>query len=266
MDLELNGKRVLVTGGSSGIGLAIARSLAQEGADVAISSRKPEKLAQAVATLEAETGGRIIGLQVDTGNNASVAEMVAGVVDAFGGLDILVNCAAMPAGGVHPPTLTEITDEAFCSDINIKVMGYLRCAREAAPYMKANGWGRIINISGLAAREAIAIIGSIRNVGVAALTKNLADELGPFGINVSVVHPGLTRTERTGPMMEALARANNCTPAEAEEQMASTVAIGRLVDATEIAYVVTFLASPKSVAITGDAIAAGGGRIGAIHY
>ena len=257
MDLELNGKRALVTGGSSGIGLAIARSLAQEGADVAISSRKPEKLAQAVATLEAETGGRIIGLQV---------EMVAGVVDAFGGLDILVNCAAMPAGGVHPPTLTEITDEAFYSDINIKVMGYLRCAREAAPYMKANGWGRIINISGLAAREAIAIIGSIRNVGVAALTKNLADELGPFGINVSVVHPGLTRTERTGPMMEALARANNCTPAEAEEQMASTVAIGRLVDATEIAYVVTFPASPKSVAITGDAIAAGGGRIGAIHY
>jgi NAD(P)-dependent dehydrogenase (short-subunit alcohol dehydrogenase family) len=67
-------------------------------------------------------------------------------------------------------------------------------------------------------------------------------------------------------MMEALARANNCTPAEAEEQMASTVTIGRLVDATEIAYVVTFLASPKSVAITGDAIAAGGGRIGAIHY
>lgn len=266
MDLELNGKRAVVTGGSSGIGLAIARSLAQEGADVAIAARKPEKLAQAVATLKTKTGGRIIGLPVDTGSDASVAEMVAGVVDAFGGLDILVNSAATPAGGVRPPTLAEITDDAFYSDINIKVMGYLRCARESAPHMKTNGWGRIINISGLAAREALAIIGSVRNVSVAALTKNLADELGPFGINVSVVHPGMTRTERTGPMVEALARDNNCTPAEAEKQMAATITIGRLVDASEIANVVTFLASPKSVAITGDAIAAGGGRIGAIHY
>ena len=266
MDLELKGKRALVTGGSSGIGLAIARSLAQEGAQVAIASRKPEKLARAVAALEDETGGRIIGLPVDTGNDASVSAMVAGVVEAFGGLDILVNSAALPAGGARPPTLAEITDEAFYGDINVKVMGYLRCAREAAPHMKANGWGRIINISGMAAREAVAIIGSVRNVSVAALTKNLADELGPFGINVTVVHPAMTRTERTGPMLEALARTSNCTLAEAEKKMAATVSIGRLVDATEIAHVVTFLASPKSVAITGDAIAAGGGRIGAIHY
>src|SRR6187402_1366669 len=128
MDLELNGKRALVTGGSSGIGLSIARALAQEGADVAIASRNPEKLAQAVATLKNETGGRIIGIPVDTGSNASVAELVAGVVEAFGGLDILVNSAAIPAGGVRPPTLAEITDEAFYSEINIKVMGYMRCA------------------------------------------------------------------------------------------------------------------------------------------
>ena len=266
MDLELNGKRALVTGGGSGIGLAVARALAQEGAHVAIASRTAEKLARAVAQLQAETEGRIIGLPVDTSSDASVAEMVSGVVEQFGGLDILVNSAALPAGGSRPPALGEITDEAFYGEINVKVMGYLRCAREAAPHMKANGWGRIINISGLAAREALAIIGSIRNVSVAALTKNLADQLGPFGINVSVVHPGMTRTERTGPMVEAIARANNCTEAEAEKQLAATITIGRLVDASEIANVVAFLASPKSVAITGDAIAAGGGRIGAIYY
>lgn len=266
MDLELKGKRALVTGGSSGIGLAIARELAREGAHVAIAAKTPDKLARAVETLKKEKGGNIIGLPVDTGSDASVAELVAGVVKAFGGLDILVNSAAVAAGGVRPPELAEITDEAFYADVNIKVMGYLRCAREAAPHMKANGWGRIINISGLAAREALAIIGSVRNVSVAALTKNLADQLGPFGINVTVVHPGMTRTERTGPMVQALASAKGCSIEEAEKQMAANIAIGRLVDATEIAHVVAFLASPKSVSITGDAIAVAGGRIGAIHY
>lgn len=233
---------------------------------MAIAARRQDRLAQAAERLAAETGGRILPVVADTGNDASVAAMVASVVEAFGGLDILVNSAAVPAGGGKPPVLAEITDEAFYADVNIKVMGYLRCAREAAPHMQAGGWGRIINISGLGAREAHTIIGSVRNVSVSALTKNLADQLGPFGINVTVVHPGMTRTERTGPMIEAQARANGITEAEAERRLSADVSIGRLVDATEVAQVVAFLASPKSVAITGDAIAAGGGRKVAIHY
>jgi NAD(P)-dependent dehydrogenase (short-subunit alcohol dehydrogenase family) len=101
---------------------------------------------------------------------------------------------------------------------------------------------------------------------VAALTKALADELGPHGINVTVIHPGLTRTEKTGPLVEARAAAAGTSPAEVEKRMASNIVIGRIVDASEIAYIAAFLASPKSVAITGDAIAAGGGAKGAIHY
>jgi NAD(P)-dependent dehydrogenase (short-subunit alcohol dehydrogenase family) len=85
--------------------------------------------------------------------------------------------------------------------MDIKVMGYLRCAREVAPHMQAQRWGRIINISGLAARQSGNAVGSMRNVSVAAMTKNLADELGPDGINVTVVHPGLTRTERTAALV-----------------------------------------------------------------
>ena len=150
--------------------------------------------------------------------------------------------------------------------MNTKVLGYLRCAREVAPYMAGRGWGRIINLSGMAARQSGTIIGSMRNVSVAAMTKNLADELGPLGINVSVVHPGLTRTERTAAMVEAQMQAQGISAAEAEKNMASNISIGRMVDAEEIAYVVTFLASPKSVAITGDAIATSGGNGRAIHY
>lgn len=266
MDLQLTGKRALVTGGSKGIGRAIARQLALEGADVAIAARNAADLEAAAAALAAETGRALHPFTADTADDASVKAMVAGAAAALGGLDILVNAAAMPGGQAPPPRLAEITDAAFWSDVDVKVMGYLRCAREAAPHMIAAGWGRIINVSGLAARQTGSIIGSIRNVAVAALTKNLADELGPKGINVTVVHPGLTRTEKTAPLIAARAAAAGVSEADIEARMAASNTVGRIIDAAEVADVVAFLASPRSGAITGDAIACGGGARGAIHY
>jgi NAD(P)-dependent dehydrogenase (short-subunit alcohol dehydrogenase family) len=266
MDLELTGKRALVTGGSRGIGKAIARQLALEGAAVAIAARDPQVLNLPAVELRGETDRQIVPLTVDTGSDESVRRMVREAVAALGGIDILVNAAARPGGQAPPPRLAEITDALFYDDVNVKVMGYLRCAREVAPQMIERGWGRIINISGLAARQTGAIIGSVRNVAVAALTKNLADELGPHGINVTVVHPGTTRTEKTPAVIAAQAAATGQAPEEIERRMASANSIQRLIDAREIAYVVAFLASPKSIAINGDAIAAGGGAPRSIHY
>jgi NAD(P)-dependent dehydrogenase (short-subunit alcohol dehydrogenase family) len=251
MDLQLAGKKAIVTGGSRGIGKAIARQLALEGVDVGIAARDAERIDSAVAELSASTGRRIVGRSCDTGDDASVAEMVTALAGALGGVDVLVNAAAMPGGITPPPKLANVTTEALFAEVNIKVMGYLRCARQVAPLMIAQRWGRIINVSGLAARQSGSILGSIRNVSVAAMTKNLADELGPHGINVTVVHPGATRTERMSDDVAARANGN---------------VIGRVVDADEVAYVVAFLASPRSVAITGDAVACGGGVRGAIYY
>lgn len=266
MDLHLEGKRALVTGGSKGIGLAIARQLAREGADLVIAARNQAELDAAAAGLATETGRKVIGLTVDTAKDESVRQLVAEAVRALGGLDILVNAAGKPGGQAPPPKLAEITDALFFDDVNVKVMGYLRMAREVAPHMAAQGWGRIINISGLAARSTGSTIGSMRNVAVSALTKNLADELGSQGINVTVVHPGLTRTEKTAGLVAAKAAAGGKSVSEVEAGMAGNITIGRLVDATEIADIVAFLASPRSVAINGDAVAAGGGIRGAIHY
>jgi NAD(P)-dependent dehydrogenase (short-subunit alcohol dehydrogenase family) len=265
MDLQLQGKRALVTGGSRGIGLACARQLAQEGCAVALAGRDVAALEAAVAAIEAD-GGRAVMVEIDTSSDASVRTAVQAAVAGLGGVDILVNAAAKVAGQSAPPKLAEITDELFWDDVNVKVMGYLRTAREVAPYMIAEGWGRIINISGLAARQTGSAIGSIRNVAVAALSKNLADELGPRGINVTTVHPGLTRTEKTAPLVARRAEAAGRTPQEVEAGMAASVLLGRLVTAEEVADVVAFLASPKSVAINGDAIACGGGIRGAIYY
>ncbi len=267
MDLELQGKRALVTGGSRGIGKAVALGLAQEGADVAILARDPVRLAAAAAELSAASGRKVVAVVADTTDDAQVARAVAqAMLELGGGIDILVNAAAEPGGYAAPPQLADISAEFLQREIDVKVMGYIRVAREVAPGMKQRGWGRIVNISGLAARQAGNAVGSIRNVAVAALTKNLADELGPAGITVTVVHPGLTRTERTGDLVRSQAKAQGLTEEAVLARMAGANSIRQLVDASEVASVVVFLASPKSIAINGDAIAAGGGAPRSIHY
>lgn len=266
MDLGLNGKTAIITGGSRGIGKAVGREFGREGVEVALVSRGIEDLEATAAELAAETGGRFIPIAADTSNEESVKAMVQRAAQELGHIDILINGAARVGGSRPAPSLAEITEEDFWDDMNTKVLGYLRCAQEVAPHMARQGWGRIINISGLAARQSGTIIGSMRNVSVAAMTKNLADQLGPQGINVTVVHPGLTRTERTAALVEAQMSNQGITAEEAEKRMASNISIGRMIDAEEIAYVITFLASPKSIAINGDAIATAGGSGRAIHY
>ena len=211
MDLQLQGKRALVTGGSRGIGKAIARVLIEEGCEVAISARDPQRLAAASDEL-----GGAAWFAYDAADDASVEAMVTDAAEALGGLDILVNNAASP-GSVHGPMkLADLTADHALADLQVKVLGYLRCSRVAAPYMQEQGWGRIVNVSGLAARGSGNTVGSIRNVSVAAMTKNLADELGPDGINVTVVHPGLTRTEATPERIAQIAESNGISLEEAE--------------------------------------------------
>jgi NAD(P)-dependent dehydrogenase (short-subunit alcohol dehydrogenase family) len=267
MDLELHGKRALVTGGSRGIGKAIARALAKEGTDVALLARNPDALAATAAELAAETGRTVVPVLADTTDDAQVAQAVAEAMRRLGGgIDILVNAAAEPGGYAAPPRLGELTGSLFAREMDVKVMGYIRTARAVVPHMQAQRWGRIINISGLAARQTGSTVGSMRNVAVAALTKNLADELGAMGINVNVVHPGLTRTERTAGLLKAQSDSLGIPVEEAERRMAEGNSIKRLVDATEVAHVVAFLASPKSIAINGEAVAVGGGALRSIHY
>lgn len=265
MDLYLAERRALVTGGSRGIGLAVARALAAEGVDVALAARDRDRLDAAATEVARASGRRVVGFAVDTADAEAVRQLVESATEALGGIDILVNAAAMPGGQSRPPVLAEITDAAFHADIDVKVLGYLHCAQAVAPQMVERGWGRIINISGLAARQTGSTIGSIRNVAVAALTANLAAELGPRGINVTVVHPGVTRTEKTAGVIDAASAAAGVSAQEIEARYGAATTIGRMVDAAEVADVVAFLASPRSVAINGDAIAVGGGAR-SIHY
>jgi NAD(P)-dependent dehydrogenase (short-subunit alcohol dehydrogenase family) len=263
VDLELTDKRALVTGGSRGIGKAIARVLADEGCDVAVAARGEAALVATADELASMSGRRIVPIVADTGSEESIRALVAGAIEALGGVDILVNCAATPMGQAPPPKLADITTDLFWSDINVKALGYLRCAQAVAPSMIERGWGRIINVAGLGARSTGSAIGSMRNVAVAAMTKNLADELGSKGINVTVVHPGLTRTEATPGVVARRAAERGISEEEAERSMIGN-SVRRLVGSEE--WVVAFLASPRSSAITGDAVVCGGGQPGSIYY
>jgi NAD(P)-dependent dehydrogenase (short-subunit alcohol dehydrogenase family) len=265
MDLQLAGKRAIVTGGSRGIGFAVARALLSEGAQVALVARTPDRLRTAAAQL-ATIGPPVVAIEADATDDGAVRAAVAEAADVFGGLDILVNSAAEPGSIMPRRALAELTDDDLRLDIEAKVLGYLRFSRAAAPYMTAQGWGRIINVGGLATRRSGNLVGSVRNVAVAAMTKNLADQLGSSGVNVTVVHPDTTVTERTPDVIRQSAADTGLSEQDVAARMGAPVSIGRLVTAAEVADVITFLASPRSVAINGDAIAVGGGARGQIHY
>ncbi|HJR03379.1 MAG TPA: SDR family NAD(P)-dependent oxidoreductase [Methylomirabilota bacterium] len=272
MDLGLEGKRAIVTGGSLGIGKAIARELAREGADVVIVARTKDTLEAAARELAAETGRRVIPLAADVTSRAQVDAMVARAAAQLGGLHILVNSGSAPGGSATATGPIEtVVDEDLLQDFNIKYVGALRCARAAIPYLKEQGWGRIINISGTNARNAGNLSGGARNTSLVHLSKTLAVQLGRFGITVNCVHPGITRTERTPRLLAARARELGVDAAEVEKgdfapDSPRGNAICRMVDAAEIAYVTAFLASDKAWAISGELIVATGGAGRSVYY
>jgi NAD(P)-dependent dehydrogenase (short-subunit alcohol dehydrogenase family) len=270
MDLGLQGKKAIVAGGGRGIGKAIARELAREGVDLAIVSRSREQLEQTARELIDETGRRIISLAADVINKEQVDRMVAQAAERLGGLHILVNSASLPGGTATGPIET-VKDEELLNDFDVKYMGALRCARATIPYLKEQGWGRIINISGTNARTAGNLSGGARNVSLVHFTKTLSVQLGRYGITVNCIHPGTTRTERTPSLLTARAGELGTTPEEAERRdfahgSPRGNAIGRMVDASEIGYVTVFLASDKAWAITGEVIVANGGAGQAVYY
>jgi len=272
MDLGLTGKRAVVTGGSLGIGKAIARELAREGVDVVIAARSKDQLEAAAKEIAGETGRRVIPIAADVTSKPQVDAMIAQAAQQLGGLHILVNSGSPPGGSATAiGPIESVVDEDLLQDFNVKYVGALRCARAAIPFMKQQGWGRIVNISGTNARSAGNLSGGARNTSLVHMTKTLAVQLGRFGITVNCVHPGTTRTERTPRLLAARGQELGVTPEEAEQQDFAPDsprgnAICRMVDAAEIAYVTAFLASEKSWAISGELIVATGGAGRSVYY
>lgn len=269
MDLQLTGKKALVTGGSRGIGKATALELAREGCSVAIGSRNEGPLRQAADDIFRQTGTRVVPIPVNTADPASIKAFVSSAVEQLGGVDILINNAARTGGAREEADVYDETDEEqMIEDFREKVVGYLRCARAVAPHMKAAGWGRIINVSGGAGRFRGGLISAgVRNRSINHMTVSLANALGPYGINVVCVSPGTVVNERQMELHRQAAEREGTKLEERIQQWADrTMLLKRLALPEDLAVVTAFLCSPRSWLINGATIEANGGSSPDVRY
>ena len=257
MDLELRGRGAVVTGGALGIGKAITRELVREGAEVVIAARRQHLLEDTAKQIEAELGGRVVPIPADTTSTEAVRRLMDTAADELGRLDILVNGAAAPAGLVRD-SIEQADPDLLLADLNTKVVGYFRCAQAAAPHMKKRGYGRIINIGGLTGRSSHALSG-MRNLAVVHMGKALSDQLGPFGVTVNTLHPGVVETEHIRELYEREAARRGTTPRQVEQDFIDRTPIRRILSAQEVARTVCFLASPHAGGITGESLGIDGG-------
>ncbi len=259
MDLGLKGRVALVTGGSMGIGKAIALALAEAGARVAICARTKEPLVDAAAEIAKKATTEVIGIQGDISQQAEAEKIVAQARERFGQIHILVN----NAGGRRMGPVADSKDEDWLDLFGQKLLGAVRVTRAALPAMPKSGEGRIINVTGLTAQQVIPNLADVSatNAAMTALTKNLSAELAKDRILVNAVSPGLVRTEFWERRAQEMATAQNITPQQWMDQFAASMGIplGRWATPNDIAHAVLFLASDLASYITGITLVVDGG-------
>jgi NAD(P)-dependent dehydrogenase (short-subunit alcohol dehydrogenase family) len=258
VDLGLQGKVAVITGGSDGIGKAAATALASEGAQVVICARRADVLEEAAAEISAATGGKVVAIAADVTQADQVKQLMEKTLDLFGRIDILVNNAGTSAA--HP--FEAATDEIWEADIQLKLMGAIYCIRAAVPHMKAQGSGRIINITtpGGKAPGPRSVPTSVTRAAGIALTKALSKEYAPYNILVNTVCVGVYKSGQQRRRWERMRADNPDLTLEAfYKEMGKNVPLGRVGEAREAGDVIAFLASERASYITGSAINADGG-------
>ncbi|MET4898405.1 SDR family oxidoreductase [Sphingomonadaceae bacterium jetA1] len=240
----------VVTGGSGDIGRAIATALAFR-MTVVITARHAGPLERAARAIGAATGRPVHVCPSDALEQRSVDTLVADTIARFGRIDVLANCAASTsslAGGVEA-----LDVDALMADMNTKVGGYLRYIRAVVPVMKRQKAGQIVNIGGLTGRATETLSG-MRNVAVSHLTKVLSDQLGPDGITVNAVHPGIVATPHLDDVFQERARTRDTDVATVAAEFVADIPMRRFLSVDEIAEVVAILATPSMTGITGQSI------------
>ncbi|MBG6082852.1 SDR family NAD(P)-dependent oxidoreductase [Rubrivivax gelatinosus] len=259
MDLQLDDKLALVSGSTAGIGYAIARTLAQEGAAVIVNGRTQSAVDDAVQRIRAETRGTVYGLAADL-SDANAAELA---VRQFPGIEILVN----NLGIFEPKPFEEIPDEDWRRFFDVNVLSGVRLARLVLPAMKRANWGRIVFIS---SESAVQIPSEMIHYGMTktaqlAVSRGLAESVAGTGITVNSVLPGPTRSRGVGDFVEDLARSGGKSfeqvEAEFFEQVRPTSLIRRFASPQEVASLVAYVASPLASATTGAALRVDGGVV-----
>jgi 3-oxoacyl-[acyl-carrier protein] reductase len=262
MDLGLQGKVAIVTGGSEGIGRATAQALGREGARVVICARRADILERAAQDVAEATGAEIVPVPADVRNHADVERVIQTAVDRFGRLDILVNNAGTSAAG----EFESITDDAWQADLELKLFGAIRAIRAAVPHLRQAGGGSIVNLLNLAAKQpgARSMPTSVSRAAGMALMKALSKELAPHNIRVNGVMIGLIKSGQNARRWQREGADESLDEFYDRNAKRMGIPLGRVGEAEEVGDLITFLCSSRGAYISGVAINMDGGLSGVV--
>ncbi|RXT07250.1 SDR family oxidoreductase [Ammoniphilus sp. CFH 90114] len=259
MKLGLTGKNAVITGGSAGIGLACAKALAAEGANVVIISRNQEKLDKAVAILKNIAPDRsIFSICEDLTDCGAPKRSVEEAISKLGNIDILINNAGSARAGIF----WDLEGQDFIQAWNLKFLGYVEMVRETAIHMKPQRRGRIVNIIGTGGRtpSPTFLPGGTVNAALLNFTKGISRDLAAYGIRINAISPGITATERAEMLAQQNAEANGITIEEQKKEDNAGIPLGQMVQPEEIATMALILASDIIPSMTGTEIVIDGGK------
>ncbi|MDF5711703.1 MAG: SDR family oxidoreductase [Nostoc sp. S4] len=259
LELKLSGKTAIVTGGSAGIGLAIAKALYSEGVNLAIAARNSERLENAVSAIQSlpTPGAKVISINADLTQAEDVEKVVSTTVTQFGQIDILIN----NAGSARAGSFLELGDDVLLDAWNLKLLGYIRLVRAVVPHQKNRGDGRIVNIIGGAGRTPRPgfVAGGTTNAALLNFTKGISKELAEYNIRINAISPGATATERAERLAQQNAQARGITVEQAKAETIQSIPLKRIAQPEEIASLALFLVSDLAASITGAEILVDGG-------
>ncbi|MFC4303239.1 SDR family oxidoreductase [Cohnella boryungensis] len=262
MDLMLSGKSVFVAAASKGLGKAVALQYAREGARLTIASRSLERLAQARDEIKAETGVEAALLQMDASAGEDIRNAIRTAAAASDGLDVLITNAGGPKGGFF----SDMADEDWLGGFELNLLSTIRMIREALPFMKTAGEGRIVNLTSTSIKQPIdgLILSNVFRSGVNALTKSLATELAKDGILVNTVAPGRIGTDRIAELDGKRALEQGRAVEDIQAEAAKQIPLGRMGTPEEFARHVVFYGSFANTYVTGQSLLVDGGMVKSI--
>ena len=263
MNLGLKNKVALVLASSKGLGLACARSLYEEGANVVICSRSEENLKKAKEEIEAlesiNSSNKVFSIVANLMYEDQIKSLVDTTINQFGRIDILVHNAGGPPSG----PIEKITIEDWSNSIDLNLMSFIKSSELIIPYMKKQNYGKIIAITSVSVKQPLEnlVLSNTTRLGIVGFAKTLSNEYGKYNILVNVVCPGPTLTDRMKQLITKTVQDTGRTFEEVEKTWVDKIPLGRLGEPEELANLVVFLASDKASYITGTVIQVDGGFV-----